>query len=78
MEKMKYYVKDEYFILSVKYYGKDEYLMLSMKYFMLSVKYWSNVARKSPRIFQLVGPCEILSHGQKSLKHFKTMSARKV
>ena len=72
MEKMKYYVKDEYLMLSMKY------LMLSMKYFMLSVKYWSNVARKSPRIFKLVGPCEILSHGQKSLKHFKTMSARKV
>ena len=26
----------------------------------------TKVARKSPTIFKLIGPCEILSHGQKA------------
>ena len=68
MEKMKY------LMLSVKYLMLSmKYLMLSVKYLMFSVKYWSNVAWKSPTIFKLVGPCEILSHGQKLVEKLVKM-----
>ena len=76
MDKMKYYVKDEYdeyIILSMKYLMLSvkylmisvNYLTLSVKYLMLSVKYRTKGIRSPTRIFKLVGPCEILSHGQK-------------
>ena len=45
------------FMNSMKFYEQD-------KYFMEKMKYLSNVLRKSPTIFKLVGPCEILSRSK--------------
>ena len=67
MEKMKYYGQDEYFMDKIKYMTWCFPWRTWCFPWSTWCFWWSTWAKVAPprTIFKLVGPCEILSHGQK-------------